>query len=182
MKDQKPVVSSWLSPEVEKRRDGVSGIGLFAKVDLAAAALIAVKGGHLVDRSQLDELPEVLYRTHSSIAPGIFLCALQESECEGVMIAMNHSCQPNVCVHDLPTFRTLRPVAANEELTTDYSWMSPITRNLICECASRGCRKVITPDDWHDIEFRIGAERHGSWQIRDLIRQNRDSSGHTVVT
>jgi uncharacterized protein len=58
---------------------------------------------------------------------------------------INHSCQPNTFIRCTPTraeFYALRPIAAGEELTTDYV-DSHHNGKLKCRCGAARCRGFI---------------------------------------
>src|ERR1043166_9791880 len=46
---------SYLSPKTEVRESKIHGRGLFAIADIAKDEIVAVKGGHIVDRTMLRE-------------------------------------------------------------------------------------------------------------------------------
>ena len=49
------------------------------------------------------------------------LTPVSEAEFEGLMMFLNHSCEPNVGIQGQIVFVALRGVAAGEELTLDYA-------------------------------------------------------------
>lgn len=60
----------------------------------------------------------------------------------------NHSCDPNAGVIKTPTrllLRAIRPIAAGEEVTHDYSTLlgADDVWTMKCNCGSRRCRKVV---------------------------------------
>ncbi len=44
---------SYRSPKTEVRESKIHGCGLFAKADIARGEIVAIKGGHIVDRETL---------------------------------------------------------------------------------------------------------------------------------
>jgi len=90
-------VSSYISPKARKGvASAIAGRGLVAVAPIARDEVVAIKGGHIVDTATLDSLPELLRNTDVQIADGFYLAALNEDECEPVMLFINHSCEPNV--------------------------------------------------------------------------------------
>ncbi len=60
----------------------------------------------------------------------------------------NHSCNPNAGVYKTPTrllLRAIRPIAAGEEVTHDYSTLlgADDIWTMRCNCGERRCRKVV---------------------------------------
>jgi len=63
---------------------------------IAAGEVVAVKGGHIVDGAAVAGLPGAIRDSAFQIAAGCFLAALTHDEFDGVMMRVNHSCEPNV--------------------------------------------------------------------------------------
>jgi hypothetical protein len=78
-----------------------------------------------------------------------------------VSVSANHSCDPNLGVRDQGDLIALRPIAAGEELTYDYSVTVPagaFTRrwHLACACGSARCRRDVGNVDTVPIDVLAG--------------------------
>lgn len=159
-------VASWISPRARKGEpSGISGRGLFAIGPISAGEVVAVKGGHIVDSATLLALPERLQMTEIQIAEGLHLVALTDEEYEPVMLFINHSCEPNVGFAGNVVLATMRDVAADEELATDYALFDVPANSMVCSCGTPSCRGTITGDDWRDPLLR---GRYAGWFSRYL--------------
>src|SRR5947207_2851511 len=112
-------VASYLSPKTVVKPSRIAGRGLYAAAPLAPGEVVSVKGGHLVDRQTLERHKEVVNEADVQITDELFLAPIHADEYEGVMMFLNHSCEPNVGVQGQIVFVALREVAAGEELTID---------------------------------------------------------------
>jgi hypothetical protein len=120
--DDAPRVRSWITPKAVKGgASGIAGRGVHAVEAIAGGEVVAVKGGHLVDGSAVAGLPEAIRDSAFPIAADLFLAALAPGEHEGVMMLVNHSCEPNVGMGGNILLVSMRDIAAGEELTIDYA-------------------------------------------------------------
>src|SRR5215472_10301261 len=90
--------TSFLSPKTEVRASPIHGRGLFAREKVASGEIVAIKGGHIFDRSMLDRLKSSLGPAEIQIADDLFIGPMEASERESSMIFSNHSCDPNIGV------------------------------------------------------------------------------------
>lgn len=68
------MVASWNSPKARKGvSSGIAGRGLFATEQIDAGEVVAVKGGHIVTKSQLRQLPDPLPNSEIQTADGLHL-------------------------------------------------------------------------------------------------------------
>jgi uncharacterized protein len=156
-----PTVSSWLSPKTAKGgASDIAGRGLFARQAIERGEVVAVKGGHIVDTDTMLALPMHLRDTDIQLAPGLHLVALDDDEYEGVMLYINHSCEPNVGVAGNVVLAAMRDVDAGEELTVDYALFDRLRPPMTCRCGSPACRGLVTGDDWRDPALRA---RYAGW-------------------
>jgi uncharacterized protein len=168
--ERKPTVSSWISPNARKGvSSSIAGRGLFAVEPIRAGEIVAVKGGHIVTTRQLDELPDPLPNSEIQIADGLHLVALSRQEYEPVMLFINHSCDPNVGFAGNVVLLAMRDVAAGEELTTDYALFDDDDTQMICQCNSPRCRKVIDGRDWRRPDLQQRYRGYFSWYLQRKI-------------
>ena len=163
-------VSSYLSPKVRKGRESaIAGRGLFAEQDLEAGEVVAVKGGHILDRAAVEALPEELFQTEIQIADGLHLAATTPQERDAVMLFLNHSCEPNVGFAGNIVLVTMTDVAAGDELTVDYAMFDIIGEIMDCACGRPRCRGTITGDDWRLTELQERYRGYFSWYLQRKV-------------
>ncbi len=78
---------SYLSPKTEVRESKIHGRGLFAIADIAKDEIVAIKGGHIVDRKSLREkITPVLGPVEIQIGDHFFIAPVTEEERELSML------------------------------------------------------------------------------------------------
>lgn len=146
---------SYRSPKTEVRESKIHGQGLFATADFVKREIVAVKGGHIVDRKTLrEEITPVLGAVEIQIDDDLFIAPVAERERELSMLYLNHSCDPNVGVRGEITFVTMHPVRAGEELTHDWAMTDDDQYSMECNCGAANCREILTGKDWQRPELQ----------------------------
>ena len=113
---------SYRSPKTEVRESKIHGRGLFATADIAKDEIVAVKGGHIVDRKTLrEQISPRLGPVEIQIDEDLFIAPVTEEDREGSMLYSNHSCNPNLGMRGEITFVAMRHIRAGEELTHDWA-------------------------------------------------------------
>jgi uncharacterized protein len=172
-------VASYITPKAEKGRpSGIEGRGLIAREPIAADEIVAIKGGHIVDRERLESLPEQLRNSEVQIADGFHLVALEPAEYEPVMLFLNHSCEPNVGFAGNIVLVAMRDLAAGEELTTDYALFDDHDGAMACRCGTAGCRGTISGRDWQRPELRRRYGHYFSWYLLRRFHPLLQPGGH----
>ena len=88
---------SYLSPKTEVGESPIHGRGLFAVADIAKDEVVAVKGGHIVDRETLQrESTPTLGPVEIQIGDDLFITPVTQEERELSMLYSNHSCDANL--------------------------------------------------------------------------------------
>ena len=140
---------SYLSPKTEVRESKIHGRGLFATADIAKDEIVAVKGGHIVDRKILREkITPQLGPVEIQIDDDLFITPVTDEERELSMLYSNHSCNPNLGVRGEITFVAIRDIRAGEELTHDWAMTDDDDYSMECKCGASNCRKILTGKDW----------------------------------
>ena len=140
---------SYLSPKTEVRESKIHGRGLFATADIAKDEIVAVKGGHIVDRKTLREkITPVFGPVEIQIDHDLFIAPVTREERELSMLYSNHSCDPNLGVRGEITFASMRDIRAGEELTHDWAMTDDDIYSIECNCGASNCRKILTGKDW----------------------------------
>src|SRR5437868_1619917 len=136
-------IASYISPKAVKGvRSGIEGRGLRATSPIAEGEIVAIKGGHVIDTATLKALSPHLQNSEIQIAEGFHLAALTDDEYEGVMLFINHSCEPNVGFAGNVVLVAMRDIGAGEELTTDYALFDSSQDVMECRCGTPSCRTV----------------------------------------
>src|SRR5215831_11436333 len=100
---------SYLSPKTEVRESKIHGRGLFAAAHIKKGEIVAVKGGHVVDRKTLREnITPRLGPVEIQIDDDLFIAPVTDSERELSMLYSNHSCDANLGVRGEITFVAMR--------------------------------------------------------------------------
>lgn len=161
------MISSYISPKCAKRQHSpIEGRGLYAVADIAAGEVVAVKGGHLVDGATLEQQAGVIGNSDIQITDELHLVALEDAEYHGIMLYLNHSCEPNVGVAGNVVFVAMRNLAAGEELTIDYAMIDDHQQSLACNCGTPSCRGTVSGQDWRRPELQERYGRYFSWYLQ----------------
>jgi len=140
---------SYLSPKTEVRESKIHGRGLFATADIAKDEIVAVKGGHIVDRETLRaKVTPRLGPVEIQIDDDLFIAPVTDEERELSMLYSNHSCDANLGMRGEITFVAMRDIGAGEELTHDWATTDDDSYSAECRCGAPNCRKILTGKDW----------------------------------
>lgn len=168
LRDEKPAsppasrpLRTWTSPKAVKGQpSSISGKGVFAIEPISKGEVVQIKGGHILEARELDELSDHLQNSEITISDGMHLAATNQHEYEHVMLYLNHSCEPNVGLNGNIVFVAMRDISAGEELTVDYAMFDDHDDEVMtCCCGSKSCRTKITGQDWRrpDLQQRYGS-------------------------
>jgi len=164
---------SYRSPKTEVRESKIHGRGLFATADIANDEIVAVKGGHIVDRKTLREkITALLGPVEIQIDYGLFIAPVTDEERELSMLYSNHSCDPNLGIRGEITFVAMRDILAGEELTHDWAMTDDDDYSVECNCGAPNCRKILTGKDWQrpDLQKRY-AGYFSAYLARKIARR-----------
>src|SRR6266496_6809001 len=161
---------SYLSAKTEVRESKIHGRGLFAIADIAKNEIVAIKGGHIVDRKTLREkITPVLGPVEIQIDDDLFIAPVTEDERELSMLYSNHSCDPNLGMRGEITFVAMRDIRASEELTHDWAMTDDDDYSVECKCGAPNCRKILTRKDWQRPELQERYAGYFSAYLADKI-------------
>ncbi len=139
----------------------IEGRGVHAIEAIAGGEVVAVKGGHIVDGRTVANLPAAIRNSAFQITADGFLAALTQDEYDGVMLRVNHSCEPNVGIGGNVLLVSMRDIAVGEELTIDYAlFLGDPGFAMECHCRAAACRAVVQGTDWMRIDVQ---ERYRGW-------------------
>jgi SET domain-containing protein len=160
---------SYRSPKTEVRESRIHGRGLFAIADIAKDEVVAVKGGHIVDRETLRrEITPRLGPVEIQIDDDLFIAPVTDEERELSMLYSNHSCDANLGISGEITFVAIRDIRAGEELTHDWAMTDDDGYSVECKCGAPNCRKILTGKDWQHAKLQ---ERYAGYFSAYLARK-----------
>ena len=161
---------SYRSSKTEVRESKIHGRGLFATADIGKDEIVAVKGGHIVDRKTLREkIAPVLGPVEIQIDDDLFIAPVTKEEREFSMLYLNHSCDPNLGVRGEITFVAMRDIRAGEELTHDWAMTDDDDYSVECNCSVSDCRKTLTGRDWQRPDLQKRYAGYFSAYLADKI-------------
>jgi SET domain-containing protein len=126
----------------------IHGRGLFAVRPIRRGEIVAIKGGHILDRRAFERSPARAAESCVQIDDDVYIGALTLREVPRNKLFLNHSCEPNVGIRGQVTFVALRDVATGEELTYDWAMEENHPDRTRCACGALACRKILTGRDW----------------------------------
>lgn len=75
-----PRVNGYVSPNTETRESPIQGLGLFARQEIPAHEVVAVWGGKVTTKEEVEKLPEDIgYHYALELHPGFYLAADESS-------------------------------------------------------------------------------------------------------
>jgi len=140
---------SYRSPKTRVKPSPIHGRGLFAIRPVRRGEIVAIKGGHILDRRALARSPALAAVSYIQIDDDFYIGARTPGEVRRNKLFLNHSCAPNVGLRGQIAFVALRDVAAGEELTYDWAMEENHRARARCTCQVPGCRKTLTGQDWN---------------------------------
>ena len=120
----------------------ISGQGSFATRDITKGEFITILKGRPVRQHEYPVICKELQLTNDDplqIQTDLFLILEPSSK------AINHSCEPNVCIREESSVYAKRDIRKNEEITYDYSTTVGLNEDwkMKCCCGSKQCRNEI---------------------------------------
>src|SRR5260370_32666578 len=102
---------SYRSPKTQVRASQIHGRGLFATPDIAKGEIVAVKGGHIINRETLrKQVTPQLGPVEIQIDKDFFIAPGTESEREDSMLYSNHYCNLNLALQRELTCVAMRDI------------------------------------------------------------------------
>lgn len=168
---------SYRSPKTEVRESKIHRCGLFAKADIARGEIVAIKGGHIVDRETLQrDITPRLGSVEIQIDDDLFIAPVNADERDLSMLYSNHSCDPNIGLRGEITFVAMRDIPVGEELTHDWAMTDNDDYSVECNCGARNCRKTLTGKDWQKPELQKKYAGYFSAYLAKFILAQREQN------
>lgn len=165
--------ASYRSPKTVIRRSPIEGKGLFARRPIRRGEIVAIKGGHVLDRRALRRVAPRIAHAYVQVADGFFIGATIAAEVWRNKIFLNHSCAPNVGILGQIVFVALRDIRTGEELTYDWAMEENEPARTRCRCGARSCRGTLTGRDWTRPALQRKYRGHFSAFLAEKIRRGR---------
>jgi hypothetical protein len=150
---------------------------LFARADIRPDAIVSRLGGRQVTGRELQQIfAEAAQRRDHRYVDTITVGEDLHLVLPGGQPNHygNHSCDPNLWWADAYTLVARRPIAAGEEVTSDYATSTGVAGFAMdCACGSSLCRGVITGADWRRPELQARYGDHWIPMLVGRIRQSR---------
>ncbi|MGC1176974.1 MAG: SET domain-containing protein [Candidatus Saccharimonadales bacterium] len=166
-------VSSWTSPKTQRGLPSKTHhLGFFAKEHIKKGEVLAIKGGHIIDRKTLLDNLKVIQSSQLQITDDLYIAPLNSEETQQSMVYCNHSCEPNGGYQGQVVFMAMRDIAAGEEILSDYAmYLDDDIMRFDCNCQTVSCRKLITGRDWQRPELQAKYKGYFVWFLEQKIRQ-----------
>jgi|ERR1044071_3829767 SET domain-containing protein len=157
----------WVTSKAKEQDSDINRKGLIATEDIAAGETVVVYGGIIIPKADLPKYREMVgdydvpFDKNFSIAPTSREDAIN-------VVSVNHSCEPTLGWKNAITLVTIRDVKKGEELAPDYAMHGGYVDEMICNCGTTTCRKIITSEDWKNPAIRA---KYGKWFTSYLQEQ-----------
>ena len=173
------ITHSYLSDKVEVRASGINRRGVFARAGIKKDEIIAVWGGYIITQKEFVGLSRKIFKDienyATKVADGFFLVSCKKGGLEDDDF-FNHSCQPNAGIKGHILMVAMRDIAKGEEVTYDYCMTdADFAYSFRCQCASPGCRGLITTKDWRQSRLQKRYKGYFSWYVQNKIDGVRKS-------
>lgn len=172
-----PPVTSWISPKTERGLPSkIHGLGFFAKEPIKKGEILAVKGGHIIDRATLLANKAVVNNSQEQITDELYLAPLTPEEEQASTIYCNHSCEPNAGWQGQIVIVAMRDIAPGEEISLDYAMhFDDDIMMFECNCQTPSCRHHVTGRDWQIPELQEKYKGYLVWFIEQKINTHNKS-------
>ena len=157
MKNKEYKSFSWIDPWIKIKKSAIEGKGMFAKEIIKKGEIAIVWGGIVVAKEKIKKgLIKVKKYSDVEIDDGIYLIDKQDYQGEVDDSLLNHSCNSNLWMENEITISAKRDIIKGEELTLDYALFSTELDHGLreCNCNSKICRGVFSPNDWMNKELQ----------------------------
>ncbi len=161
----------WLTPKVKVSKSNIFGYAPFAIKDIRKGELIRVTAGIVIPKKDIEKYRKIMgFAADLQVDDNFFLGPSDDNEKKDTGL-FNHSCDPNVGFLDSIRIIAIRNIKAGEELTLDYAFFDSYFKPFKCDCGSKNCRKMITPDDWKIKEIQDKYGEYFSPYLKKKITQ-----------
>jgi len=152
-------VHRWVTPKAKQQDSKIDRKGLIATEDIKAGEVVVVYGGVIVPAAELDTFRRTVGDYDVPLDENFSIAPTSREDIISIG-SVNHSCEPTLGWKNQLMLVAIRDVQAGEELAPDYAMHGGYADEMICQCGTSSCRKIIRPDDWQNPEIR---QKYGQW-------------------
>jgi len=121
---------------VEAQKSKIHGTGVFATRDFQKGeTVLHWDTSHLLTKEKFEALSEN-EKNYVTFLEGKYIAM------QGPEKYVNHSCEANTNAENFTDVAT-RDIATGEEITSDYSAEMPPGIEMVCNCGSKNCKRII---------------------------------------
>lgn len=118
----------------------IHGRGVFANIPFKKGDLIDYLSGPLIKIKESEANNIFPHSSQNWIGVGVN----RWIDPELPFVSINHSCEPNVGIQGVRSFRALKNISKDEELVFDYAISEvDLLWRMTCSCSSPKCRKEV---------------------------------------
>ena len=169
---------SYLSDKVRVFSSGINRRGVLAKRPIKKDEVIAVWGGYIITQKEFDEFSKKQFKNihdyATKIADSFYLVSCKKGGLEDDDF-FNHSCEPNAGIKGHIMMVAMKDIKKGQEITYDYAMTdADYDYSFKCGCGAKGCRGVITTDDWKKPMLQERYKGYFSWYVQNKIDKQRN--------
>jgi len=140
----------WINPNLEVKKSPIHEFGTFATEPISKGEVIAVYGGIIVPKSDIEEYRQKIGGIYGIQIDGdFFICPTESGGGR-----FNHSCDANYGCGTSISLIAIKDIKPGEEVVFEYAFTESNFEPFKCKCGSPNCRKIIKPDDWQNPELQ----------------------------
>ena len=161
--------NSWLSQSLSAQKNTDKGnYAVYAVAPVQKNDLLAVWGGTVVTRAQLDAIAASLRQLSVQIENDLYLV----TTVAGPGDYINHSCDPNAGLVGQTGLVAMRNISPGEEICFDYAMSDSSNYDEFdCACGAANCRGRITGNDWRNPDLWVRYQGYFSPYLQKRIEQ-----------
>lgn len=138
---------SYLTPKAKPQAKPDGQMGIFAVAPIARDEIVAVWGGEILTRAQVEQLPKQYQHYAMQVEEDFYLAGINQDDTN----FFNHSCDPNLGLSGQMVLLALRDIPAGQELCFDYAMTDGSDYDeFACLCGTPLCRKIVRGSDWQN--------------------------------
>ncbi len=159
----------WLTPKAKVINSKIEGLGVQATKPIKKGEAVGVLGGLIIHRKEIKEYWKKEGHVGIQISDDFYIVPPNRKELEKYGV-YNHSCHPNIGFGaESIILYAMRNIKPGEELVFDYAFCELEKPPFKCNCGSKNCRKVITPNDWKDKNLQKKYRKYFSPFVKEKL-------------
>lgn len=169
------ITHSFMTDAVKVKSSGINRRGVFAVKPIKKGEVISVWGGYIITQRQFEAFSKKHFKNiedyATKVADGFYLVSCKKGGLEDDDF-FNHSCEPNAGINGHLLMVAMRDINSGEEITYDYAMTdADYAYSFKCRCGRKGCRKIITTNDWKNKALQRKYKGYFSWYIDHKIKK-----------